>query len=278
MKKWRAAAAACGAAVMLAVAATGCGQQDILNLNPEIESDTPTLVIGVDNYEPYSYQDEDGNYVGVDVELAQEACRRLGYTPVFKQVVWEQKDQCLAKGEIDCIWSCYTMTGREEKYAWAGPYLYSVQAVIVRADSGIETLQDLEGKRVAVQSSTKPEGLLLRREDARIPEVGALYSVVTIEDLYASLRCGYVDAIAGHESAMNTLVATDPEQYVMLDEGLYLSEIGIAFDKETGQEQAEALMETLQEMKEDGTVFEIVEKYGLNAGKALGEAVEADGT
>ena len=53
------------------------------------------------------------------------------------------------------------MDGREEEYQWAGPYLYSRQVVAVRSDSDIYTLQDLAGKVVAVQSTTKPEELFL---------------------------------------------------------------------------------------------------------------------
>ena len=118
-----------------------CGHPPV---SEEQEQELPTLRIGSDDYEPYSYLDETGDFTGIDVDLAREACRRLGYRPEFHQVVWENKDQELAAGNIDCLWGSFTMTGREDLYQWAGPYLYSRQVVLVRADSDITTLTEPE--------------------------------------------------------------------------------------------------------------------------------------
>ena len=148
-------------------------------------NDLKPLIIGSDNYVPYSYLDSDGNFTGIDVEIAREACRRMGYTPVFKQIVWDNKDIYLKEGAVDCLWGCFTMTGREDKYNWAGPYMYSRQIVVVNKDSGIENLDDLNGKRVAVQVTSKPEYIL---SNTNTPQVGVLYSMSTMEELYASMR------------------------------------------------------------------------------------------
>lgn len=224
----------------------------------------PELIIGSDDYEPYNYIDDDGNYAGVDVELAKEACRRMGYKPVFKQIVWENKDDYLASGEVDCLWGSFTMTGREDMYRWVGPYLYSRQVVVVKSSSDIYSLSDLAGKRVAVQATTKPESILLDGEDNRIPEVGAVYSFSNMDELYACLRKGYADAIAGHESALNAFVETSPGTYRELDESLYVSGLGIAFDKDDNRELIDELERTLKEMQEDGTTRQIIEKYGIS--------------
>ena len=71
------------------------------------------------------------------------------------------------------------MTGREDKYNWAGPYMYSRQIVVFNKDSGIENLAELNGKRVAVQVTSKPEYILSK---PNTPQVGMLYSMSTIED------------------------------------------------------------------------------------------------
>ena len=100
----------------------------------------PEIVIGIDYFEPYSYQTSDGEYKGIDVELAEEAFQRLGYQPEFEKVVWEDKEKLLSDGTIDCLWSCYSMNERENKYQWAGPYMYSRQMVAVRKESEINTI------------------------------------------------------------------------------------------------------------------------------------------
>ena len=152
---------------------------------------------------------------------------------------------------MDCLWGSFTMNGREDEYQWAGPYLYSRQVIAVRTDSKIRNISDLAGKRVAVQATTKPEEVLLERSDPRVPEVDMVYSLSGMDEIYASLRKGYVDAITGHES-------------------LYISELGVAFKNDTHQDLAKKMTQILKEMQDDGTLRDMVEKYGLDAEKALG--------
>ena len=233
----------------------GCGGKK----EKAADSELPEIVIGMDYFEPYSYQTSDGEYKGIDVELAQEAFQRLGYQPKFENIVWEDKDELLADRTIDCLWSSYSMNGREDKYQWAGPYLYSRQMVAVRAESEIKKVQDLKGKRVAVQATTKAEDLFLHNIDSDLPQM----------ELYAALRKSYVDAIAGHEAMLNSLVQDGEGSYRMLEESIYTSKLGIAFKKGTHKELTEELTETLKEMQGEGITEKIVIKYGLDADKIL---------
>lgn len=227
------------------------------------------IKIGIDQFEPYSYLDQDGKYAGIDIELAREAFQRLGYTTQFSVISWADKDTLLSDGTIDCIWSCYTMTDREEKYEWAGPYLYSRQMVVVRTESGIYSLEDLEGKWVAVQATTKAEELFLHRIESDLPTVSQVNCFSATEDMFAAIRKNYVDAIAGHEAMLRKFVDDGEGAYRMLEESPYCSALGVAFRKGTHAELAERLTDTLHEMEQDGTIKNIVEKYGFDADQVL---------
>lgn len=264
------------AALAVAVGAVmlcGCSQGGAA---AEPDEGLPELVIGSDEYEPFNYIDENGDHAGIDVELAEEACSRLGYRPVFKRLVWEKKNEVLEDGGVDCLWGSFTMTDREDQYEWAGPYMYSRQIVVVRSNSEIYRLSDLAGKRVAVQATSKPESVFLERTDPRIPEVEAIYSFSTMDEIYSCLRKKYTDAIAGHEGALSSFMMTSPQNYRMLDESLYTSELGVAFKKGTHRNIAMQLTDILNDMKNDGTTEKIVEKYGLDGGYALKGQTEAD--
>lgn len=239
--------------------------------NNSKEENLPELIIGSDIYEPYTYINENGENTGIDVDIAREACRRIGYKPVFKQIMWDNKNEYLSSGEVDCLWGSFTMTGREEQYNWAGPYLYSRQVVVTAKDSGINCLADLEGKRVAVQVTSKPEEELLKRTNPNIPQTEIVYSMSNMKGLYASIRKRYVDAIAGHENALKVFVSSNSEQYRILDEVLGVSELGVAFAKGENDSIVEKLNQALRDMRNDGTITEIVEKYGLDANVVTGE-------
>ena len=234
------------------------------------------IVVGVDKFEPYTYLDIDGNYTGVDIDIASEVFHKLGYEPEFKIIDWNDKNADLADGTIDCIWSCYSMNEREDDYQWAGPYLYSRQVIAVPADSYIENFDDLEGKRVGVQATTRAANLFLHIVDSDLPEVEEVNCFATTEDMFAAIRKGYVDAIAGHEALINELIKNGNGEYRLLDESPHISKAGVAFEKGTHIELTQKMNELIKEMSEDGTIGNIAGKYGLDAEKVVvrGEADE----
>ena len=76
------------------------------------DSSLPQLIVGSDTYPPYIYLNNDGVPAGIDVEIATEAFRRMGYAARFEPIDWEQKTALVESGTIDCIWGCFSMDGR----------------------------------------------------------------------------------------------------------------------------------------------------------------------
>lgn len=195
----------------------------------------------------------------------------MGYRVKFVSITWSEKDLLLENGEVDCLWGCFTMSGREDRYLWAGPYLNSRQVIAVPAGSDIRTLADLAGKRVAVQATSKPDELFSAGGNARVPEIGKLYCFTNIDNVYAALRKGYVDAIAGHEAAIRTRLAEQQteEDYIVLDESLLDVQLGVAFRLDGDRAMAEELTRTLAGMVRDGFTERVLGEYGLDARKVL---------
>ena len=238
---------ACLLALLVAGALQSCRRKD--GLTPEKK--TAVVKIGFDSFKPDSSGDENGNYVGIDIELATEAFRRMGYQAEFQMIPWEEKARLLADGSLDCLWSCFTMNGRENDYEWAGPYLYSRQMVAVRSDSQIYALKDLDGKRAAAQATTKASGVFLHEIDSPVPQLKEVNGFSTPEAMISAFVKGGIG------------------NYRLLEESPYVSELGVAFEKGAHQDLAERLAETLKAMEADGTIARIVEKYGLDAAKVV---------
>ena len=209
-----------------------------------------TLNVGSDLYPPFVYSDEYGETVGLDVEILTEALARIGYKPKYQLIDWEKKKDMLASGELDCVMGSFSMTGREDEYRWAGPYLASRQVVAVDPESDIYTLADLEGKVVAVQSTTKPESILLNRLNENVPQIKELYSFSDRSYLNPALVEGLVDAIAAHGVT-----------YRILNEPLLEVGLGTAFDINDARGIDVKLTRAYQEMLADGTMERLVSKY-----------------
>mgnify|MGYP005857691367 CR=1 FL=1 len=221
----------------------------------------PVIVVGSDNYPPFNYTGSDGQPTGVDVELAQEAFRRLGYRVQFVTINWEEKKTLVENGTIDCAWGSFSMNGREDEYTWAGPYLHSRQVVAVRTSSDIYTLADLADKTLVVQSTTKPEELFLNAEQNGLPRLRRLYSLQNRDLLYTTLLKGYADALAAHESAIRQFMKDYSVEYRILDEPLMTARLGVAFAKDRSDDLPQQLTEVFQEMLADGTVRQVVSRY-----------------
>ena len=99
----------CGilALTMTAALFTGCGKDGD-------KSGSKTFTVGFDaEYPPYGYMDDNGDYTGFDLELAQAVCDLKGWKLKKQPIVWDNKDNELNSGSIDCIWNGFTMNGRE---------------------------------------------------------------------------------------------------------------------------------------------------------------------
>ena len=117
-------------------------------------ADGMTFTVGFDaEFPPYGYMDENGEYTGFDLELAQEVCDRNGWTLVKQPIDWDAKDMELSSGSIDCIWNGFTMNGREDQYTFSVPYVDNSQVFVVKADSGITTVWQ---QRVAADMDHAP--------------------------------------------------------------------------------------------------------------------------
>ena len=124
-----------------------CGCQSSSNSSAAESSNEnlPELRIGVDLLKPYFYLDRNGEYQGIDAEIAKEACSRAGYKPVFVNLPWSERDAYLADGSIDCVWTAFVMDGREQDYLWTNPYLYSKEALIVDSRCPSDSLSSFNG-------------------------------------------------------------------------------------------------------------------------------------
>lgn len=248
-----------GAVCCLALALGSCGGQT--ETETASHSDLPVILVGSDNYPPFHYEDANGQPTGIDVDLAKEAFRRMGYQAVFVTIDWEDKKDLVERGEIDCIWGSFSSDGREDQYLWTEPYLYSRQVVAVRQDSDIQTLADLAGKRVAVQSTTKPEELFLAHTDPRIPRVAEVFSLQDRELIYPYLSKGYADALAAHETAILQCMSDYSLDYRILDEPLLTVGLGVAFARTDQRGLDKELSRTFEEMRADGSLKQIVGRY-----------------
>lgn len=220
------------------------------------------LTLGFDsNFPPFGYVGDDGNYTGFDLDLAAEACNRLGWTLELSAIDWDTKDALIDSGTISCIWNGFTMEGREEQYTFTSPYYSNSQVVLVKEDSGITSLADLAGKTVEAQVNSAAYNLLADGGDQA--ELAATFaSLQTIADYntaFMDLESGAVDAIAMDLPVAENLIA-DETGYVILDEQLTTESYAVGF-KLGNTAQAEAIEQTLREMYEDGTVAEIAANY-----------------
>lgn len=224
-----------------------------------------TLVLGYDNtFEPFGYVDENGEPAGFDLDLAAEACERLGWDLQLQPIAWDTKDAQIDTGTITCIWNGFTMEGREDQYAFTDPYYSNTQVIVVRDDSGITSLADLAGRVVLAQTNSSAYNLLNEGGDqAELASTFAsLETIGEYNSAFMQLESGAVDAIAMDLPVAQSNIA-DREGFTILDEHLSTESYAVGFKKDNTEMPAQ-LTQTLREMYEDGTVAQIAEKYGLS--------------
>ena len=222
-----------------------------------------TFTVGFDaEYPPYGYMDDNGDYTGFDLELAEKVCEMEGWTLEKKPIAWDSKDMELESGAIDCIWNGFTVDGREDDYTWSQPYVDNSQVMVVAKDSGISTLADLAGKTVGVQAASAALTLLQEDQAELAGTFGSLQEFADYNSAFVELQAGSVDAVAMDVGVANYQIKSRGEGYTILSEVLNSEKYAVGF-KKGNTELCKIVDADLTKLAKDGTIAKLAEKYDI---------------
>ncbi len=223
----------------------------------------PVVTVGYTIYEPMNYKNADGKLVGFDTELAEMVFENLGYTVVFKEIVWEQKYTDLNAGSIDCIWNGFTSNGsddgtpRAELVDFTYNYMENRQVIVVKKDSGITSADDLKDKIGYVEAASAGESYAKEFEGAIVKTVTkqteAIFEVFSNTAQFAVVDAQLAKSLVGKgdyaDLAIVETLSSEVEYY------------GIGFKK--GSELTAKVNEQLEALAKDGSLKALAEKYGV---------------
>lgn len=219
--------------------------------------DSGEFILGLDaTFKPMGFTDENDQIVGFDIDCAEEVCARLGVTLVKQPIDWDTKEQDLDAGKIDCIWNGMSVNAsRQEIMNLSEPYMKNEMVFVVTAGSSIASQADLDGKTVAVQSGSTAQEIL-QNAGLNITENALATNVECLQQLELNL----VDAVFMDSVVANFEIKESGKDYVLLADGLEEEEYAIGFRK-NDQALRDKVQEILSEMKADGKLGEISEKW-----------------
>ena len=220
-----------------------------------------TLVLGLDpTFAPMGFTDEDGSFVGFDIDVATDVCARLGVKLLCQPIDWSAKEMELNSGSIDCIWNGMSISpDRLASMTISVPYMQNAMILVVRADSGYAGKADLAGRKLGLQGGSTAEEAL----DEDVAFKDSLGEVVPFEynaQALMDLEQGGLDAVLMDLVVAEYYIATMDANLVCLEETLMPEDYGIGFRK-NDETLASAVNEALFAMVEDGTLEKISTKW-----------------
>ena len=218
------------------------------------------MVIGYIVYEPMNYTDGDGNFTGFDTELATAVCEKLGVEPEFVEINWDTKVVELDAKSIDCIWNGMTLTDDiMANAATTKAYAKNAQVVVVKDGTDYSSTADLVGKTVVAEAGSAGEAAI--EGDENLAQADYVSKSVQT-DCLMEVAAGTADAAVLDLTLANAMIGegTDYASLKIVDE-LNAEEYGVAFRK--GSDTAAAVDAAFDELKADGTMQALADKYDL---------------
>ena len=218
------------------------------------------MVIGYTVYEPMNYTDADGNFTGFDTELATAVCEKLGVEPEFVEINWDTKVVELDAKSIDCIWNGMTLTEDiMANTATTKAYAKNAQVVVVKDGTDYTSTADLADKTVVAEAGSAGEAAI--QGDENLSKADYVSKSVQT-DCLMEVAAGTADAAVLDLTLANAMIGagTDYAGLKIVDE-LNAEEYGVAFRK--GSDAAAAVDAAFDELKADGTMQALADKYDL---------------
>ena len=218
------------------------------------------MTIGYTVYEPMNYTDADGNFTGFDTELATAVCEKLGVEPEYVEINWDTKIVELDAKSIDCIWNGMTLTDDiQANTACTKAYAKNAQVVVMKADADYSSTADLVGKTVVAEAGSAGESAI--NDDESLAQAEYVSKSVQT-DCLMEVAAGTADAAVLDVTLASAMIGdgTDYANLAIKDE-LNAEEYGVAFRK--GSDAADAVNAAFDELKADGTMQALADKYSL---------------
>ena len=258
--------AACGGAASTSTVASSASASGSAAASETAASDLDyikekgKMVIGYTVYEPMNYTDADGNFTGFDTELATAVCEKLGVEPEFVEINWDTKVVELDAKSIDCIWNGMTLTDDiMANAATTKAYAKNAQVVVVKEGTDYSSTADLVGKTVVAEAGSAGEAAI--EGDENLAQADYVSKSVQT-DCLMEVAAGTADAAVLDLTLANAMIGedTDYASLKIVDE-LNAEEYGVAFRKDS--DAAAAVDAVFDELKADGTIQALAEKYEL---------------
>ncbi len=214
------------------------------------------LVVGITDFAPMDYKDENGNWIGFDADLATMTAEKLGVKVKFVEIDWDNKFLELETGSIDCIWNGMTITD-EVKNNSSVTDAYAMNQQIVVAKSALadtlKTVDDIKGLKFAVENGSAGQSAA---EDNALDAT----AVSAQSDALLEVASGSVDACI-IDSTMASAMTGEGTDYADLKACVVLvdEQYGISFRK--GSDMTEKMNAFLKEFAADGTMKKLADKY-----------------
>ena len=259
--------AACGGAASSAPAADSAASGAASTTEAAADSDLAyiqgkgKMTIGYTVYEPMNYTDAEGNFTGFDTELATAVCEKLGVEPDFVEINWDTKIVELDAKSIDCIWNGMTLTDEiMANTACTKAYAKNAQVVVMKADADYTSTADLVGKTVVAEAGSAGESAI--QDDGSLSQADYISKSVQT-DCLMEVAAGTADAAVLDLTLATAMIGdgTDYANLTIKDE-LNAEEYGVAFRK--GSDAAAAVDAAFDELKSDGTMQKLADKYSLS--------------
>lgn len=259
--------AACGGAASSVPAADSAASGAASTTEAAADSDLAyiqgkgKMTIGYTVYEPMNYTDAEGNFTGFDTELATAVCEKLGVEPDFVEINWDTKIVELDAKSIDCIWNGMTLTDEiMANTACTKAYAKNAQVVVMKADADYTSTADLVGKTVVAEAGSAGESAI--QDDGSLSQADYISKSVQT-DCLMEVAAGTADAAVLDLTLATAMIGdgTDYANLTIKDE-LNAEEYGVAFRK--GSDAAAAVDAAFDELKSDGTMQKLADKYSLS--------------
>lgn len=244
------------AGVLACTGLTACGDDKAAS------NQKATFTVGFDqDFPPFGYVDENGEFTGFDLELAKEAAKRMDMEIKLQPIDWDSKELELSSGSISCIWNGFTMNGRENDYTWTESYMDNSQVFVVKSDSGIKTQADLAGKIVTAQTDSAALNAL-NGDDFKDLKASfkELLTCAQYNTAFMDLEAGAVDAVAMDIGVAKYQIEGKESKFIILDEPIVKEQYAVGFYK-GNTEMRDKVQKALDEMAADGTFKKISEKW-----------------